>query len=99
MTESLLIEIQQGHDTTSSALLFCFYSIAKYPEVQRQCFEEMRDILGDDCTRAVSFNDLNNLKYLDLVIKETLRMFPSVPMFGRKLTEELTIGKLFSVSD
>lgn len=86
-------KITQGHDTTKSALSFCFYSIAKNPEIQRKCFEEIRDVLGDDWTRPASLSDLNSLKYLDLVIKETLRQFPTVPIIGRKATEETTIGE------
>lgn len=74
-TELLLFfnQNEQGHDTIKSALTFCFYSVAKRPEVQRKCFQEIRDVLGDDPTKPVSMNDLNNLSYLDLVIKETLR--------------------------
>lgn len=88
----LLIQIKQGHDTTASALTFSFYCIAKHPEVQKRCFQEIRDVLGDDCTTPVTCNDLNNLTYLDLVIKEVLRLYPSVPLIGRNLTEEVTIG-------
>lgn len=68
------------------------YNIAKYDEVQNKCFQEIKDVLGDDRTKAVSLHDLNNLSYLDLVIKETLRMFPSVPFIGRKLLEETKFG-------
>lgn len=86
------INFEQGHDTTKSAITFCLYSIARHPEVQQKCLQEIRDVLGDDHSKPVSCNELNNLQYLDLVIKETLRLFPSVPVMGRLLTEELTIG-------
>ncbi|KAG4074182.1 hypothetical protein HA402_016210 [Bradysia odoriphaga] len=81
----------EGHDTTSSALLFCFFALARYPDIQQKCFQEIRNVLGDNRS-ATSCNELNNLRYLDLVIKETLRLYPSVPLIARLLSEELTIG-------
>ncbi|XP_037040832.1 cytochrome P450 4d1-like isoform X2 [Bradysia coprophila] len=83
----------EGHDTTTSGITFCLYCIAQYPEVQQKCFQEIRDVIGDDVTKPVTLNDLNNLNYFDLVIKETLRIFPSVPLIGRELQEEVVIGK------
>ncbi|XP_061403015.1 cytochrome P450 4d1 [Musca vetustissima] len=85
----------EGHDTTSSAVTFCFYNLALYPECQQKCFEEIIQVMGKDKSKPVTFEDLNNLHYVDLCIKETLRMFPSVPLLGRKVTEECEInGKI-----
>lgn len=85
----------EGHDTTSSAITFCFYNLAMYPECQQKCFEEIVQVFGKDKFKEVTYENLNNLHYLELCIKETLRLFPSVPLLGRKVTEECEISKFF----
>lgn len=42
--------------------------------------------------RDVTFQDLQNMPYLEMVIKETLRIYPSAPIFGRKVCEDIEFG-------
>uniref|UniRef100_A0A2M4A9G3 Putative cytochrome n=1 Tax=Anopheles triannulatus TaxID=58253 RepID=A0A2M4A9G3_9DIPT len=85
----------EGHDTTTSAISFLLQSLAKNPAIQQKVFDEVRNIVGDDRTQPVTMAMLNEMSYLDLVIKETLRLYPSVPMIGRKMYRTTEInGKI-----
>lgn len=80
-----------GHDTTSTAISFFLYNVAKHPAIQAKLYEEIVDTLGAD-DRKLSLKDLNALHYLDLVIKESLRLHPVVPYFGRRLCEDVKMN-------
>ncbi|XP_048366074.1 cytochrome P450 4V2 isoform X2 [Sphaerodactylus townsendi] len=80
----------EGHDTTAAALTWSIYSIACHPEVQRKIHHELDEVFGDS-NRHITSDDLKKLHYLECVIKEALRMFPSVPYFGRTLVESCYI--------
>lgn len=78
-----------GHDTTTNTVCFTLFTISKFPEVQRRLNEEIQQVIGDG---DVTFNIINELKYLDLVIKETMRLYPPVPIIARRLHEEVDFG-------
>ena len=52
----------------------------------------MDEIFGDS-DRPATPNDLRQMKYLECCIKESLRIFPSVPFIGRELKEDVDISK------
>nr|QEV83814.1 cytochrome P450 [Brachionus rotundiformis] len=81
----------EGHDTTAAAASWACQLIGSHPEVQKKLHEEIDSVMGQS-GRPLTNDDLKELKYLDLVIKETLRLFPSVPYFGRTFSEDCDVG-------
>lgn len=58
---------------------------------------ELKDVFGDS-DRLVTFEDLQNLNYLEQVIKETWRLYPPIPFIGRKPTADLELGRSYLIS-
>ncbi|KAE8736594.1 Cytochrome P450 CYP4, partial [Frankliniella occidentalis] len=79
-----LIAVQQ---TTASTLSFIMVMMALYPEVQESARAEVREL--DAVQGLHPLERLKRLKYVERVIKETLRLFPITAIFARKLKKPL----------
>ncbi|XP_076327236.1 cytochrome P450 4c3-like isoform X1 [Tachypleus tridentatus] len=82
----------EGHDTTAMGISWTLYLIGLDPVVQKKVQDELDSIFGNDTERPVTVEDTKKMKYLECAIKESLRLFPSVPFFGRLLKEDLVIN-------
>uniref|UniRef100_A0A182N0D8 Uncharacterized protein n=1 Tax=Anopheles dirus TaxID=7168 RepID=A0A182N0D8_9DIPT len=83
----------EGHDTTTSGIAFTFYQLAKHPDVQEKLYQEIRDVLGADYrTVPLTYSTLQNFTYLDMVVKESLRLLPPVSFIGRRLVEDIEMN-------
>ncbi|KAJ9600115.1 hypothetical protein L9F63_009591, partial [Diploptera punctata] len=81
----------EGHDTTSAGICWVLFLLGLHPDVQDRAYEEIENIFkGSD--RPTTMKDLSEMKYLERVIKETLRLYPSVPIISRKLNKDVKIG-------
>uniref|UniRef100_A0A914WYT5 Uncharacterized protein n=1 Tax=Plectus sambesii TaxID=2011161 RepID=A0A914WYT5_9BILA len=80
----------EGHDTTSTSMNWFLHLVAANPLVQEKLHLEMDEVFGD-CDRDFSYDDLAHLTYLECCIKETLRLYPSVPLFAREIREDIDI--------
>jgi cytochrome P450 len=80
VTESMVIaEIGTffiaGMDTTAHTLSFFIYSLARYPDVQRRCHEEIDKHLKEQVTSKEQTS--NTLPaYVEAVLKESMRLYP-----------------------
>jgi len=75
-----------GQDTTGWAITWATYLVGLDTQVQERIHNELDSVFGGE-TRDFTMDDLRELHYLECVIKETLRLFPSVPFYSRN-TEE-----------
>lgn len=82
----------EGHDTTAVAISWSLYLIGLHQDHQAKVYEELSSVLGNDPQRQILIDDLKELKYLDCVIKECQRLYPSVPITGRESTEDFKLG-------
>lgn len=67
----------KGHDTTTAAISWALYLIGSHDDVQVKIVKEMNRIFGDDKSKIATIHQLNDMKYLEQVLKEALRLFPS----------------------
>nr|CAD7411474.1 unnamed protein product [Timema cristinae] len=81
-----------GQESVATALAFLLILLAKHPDILTKVRREAEEILGNS-KRAPTLVELQDMKYLEQCIKETLRLYPSIPVLGRKLSEDVVMGK------
>lgn len=82
-----------GHDTVGISTAFTLFLLAHHPDVQERVQQELDEVLGDvDGPLNLKSDDLNQLKYLEAVIKEVNRLFPPGPTYARQLTADVNLG-------
>jgi cytochrome P450 len=78
-----------GHETTAIALSWTCYLLAQHPRVEAILLAELHSVLGD---REPTPEDLPRLRYTEMVLKESMRLYPAVWGIGRKAIADCEIG-------
>jgi cytochrome P450/NADPH-cytochrome P450 reductase len=71
-----------GHETTSGLLSFALYFLLHHPEALAKAYAEVDRVLGPDSSVAPTFAQVNRLKYVGQILKESLRLWPTAPLFS-----------------
>lgn len=66
--------------------------MAKYPEVQKRCYDELTAVFGTDVKQPHTMSLLNQLPYLELTIKESMRLYPTIPVIARTAMEDIKLS-------
>ncbi len=78
-----------GHETTANALSWTLMLLAQYPEVRQKLEAELKQVLQG---RLPTVEDIGKLHYTSQVVKESMRLYPPVAIFGREAARDCTIG-------
>lgn len=88
--------IFEGHDTTSACISFTLLMLACHGDIQQKVVEEIQQVFGTS-DRRPTHQDLSNLRYLEQVLKESLRMYPSVPSISRLTDGEVKMPSGYTI--
>ena len=71
-----------GHETSSAALSRVLHQLTLHQDVQDKLRKEVSDARAQ--SGDLDYDTLMNLPYLDAVVRETLRVFPPIPVLLRR---------------
>ncbi|XP_056272885.1 thromboxane-A synthase [Pseudoliparis swirei] len=82
-----------GYETSSSALAFTCYLLAIHPECQCKVQQEVDEFYTKH--KSTDYTNVQELKYLDMVLSETLRLYPPGFRFGRDIDQDCLLNGQF----
>jgi cytochrome P450 len=78
-----------GHETTANALSWTWYLLAQHPEIEARLFQEIGEVLRGKVPTSA---DVMRLTYTEMVIKESMRLYPPAWAVGRQAVGEFEMG-------
>ena len=79
-----------SYDSTTTTLVYIFYSIATNPSIENLCLEEINRSLERNCNEL----DPDELPYCSAVVTETIRLYPVFPVTFRALEKPYKVGEV-----
>ncbi|KAG5882189.1 hypothetical protein JTB14_016457 [Gonioctena quinquepunctata] len=77
-------------DTSGIAFALSLVLLGMSPDIQEKVYQEAIDVIGYD--GVVNSDNLSSLTYTEMVLMETLRLFPPAPIISRTTKAEIDLG-------
>mmetsp|Transcript_807 Transcript_807/g.1698 ORF Transcript_807/g.1698 Transcript_807/m.1698 type:complete len:618 (+) Transcript_807:152-2005(+) len=88
LRDDLMTMLVAGHETTAAVLTWSLFELSKNSDIMAKVLEEIDRVIGD---RDPTYEDIKEMKYVRLVIAESLRMYPQPPLLIRRCRTENTL--------
>lgn len=88
-----IIFIFAGYETTSNALSFIMHTLATHPDVQKKLQQEIDTTLPNKA--FPTYDVMMEMEYLDMVVSETLRLYPIASKIFRMCKKDVEINGVF----
>ncbi|KAI8125170.1 putative cytochrome P450 313a4 [Lucilia cuprina] len=86
--DSQMMHIYFGaFESTSTTLFLVIALLAMHPHYQERAYEEVSSLLPPN-DNEITLELMEQATYVDMIFKETMRLFPAIPMVFRKVTKE-----------
>lgn len=82
-----------GYETSSSTASYCLWELANNPDKLSKLQQEI-DIQLQTTDGQITYEGIQNMQYLDLCIKETMRLYPSALILNRQCTKEYELDEM-----
>ena len=81
-------------ETSSSSIDWAVAELIRHPRVMKKVQSELEKVVGME--RMVEESDLESLEYLNMVVKETLRLYPAGPLLvPHESMEDCTVNGFY----
>ncbi|XP_068153111.1 probable cytochrome P450 313a4 isoform X2 [Drosophila tropicalis] len=79
-------------ETTANTVYYTLMLLAMFPQYQEKAFEEIKSLFPHNGDFEVSFAETQEMVYLDLILNESMRVVPPVPIVSRQTSHDVRLS-------
>lgn len=84
-----MIMMLAGYETTANSMIFFAFNLATYKDVQEKLYREIQEAVAQH--NGINYDMVTKLKYLDMCINESVRLYGLIPRNSRFASKDITI--------